>query len=649
MKATLKIALATVVILILTSGKTNAQLNKYFFFNQARTLISNENYSQAIQSLNTLIRTDSTIAEAWFLRGIAKYNLSDLVGAQNDFTKAIKFNPVFSQAYLYRGIVYSNLSKHQLALKDFEAMIDLRPNSPDGYYSRGLTYLLTNQTDKSIADFNKVIQFQPKNIDAWLNRGSAKLYGGDTLSALADYSKATILNPFYAESFSKRGRLYYQLKKHNLAVDDLNQAIYLDSTSSVSYFFRALTHSELNQTQLALADINKAIEISPNNALSIYNRAIIYWNAKELKLALSDFDRVIKLNPENLLVYYNKAILQTGLKEYSKAIDNFSKAIDLFPDFANAYIGRANAYVRTGNFHQAQKDRNFAESIAQLYSNGHVNPLTDTTSNLSNLIAFSSDFTPRTSIPFFDEYETKPVDILPFFRVIATDSSKQNLFTQGFLAIDTINTRLKDKNIMLRLSSDNTFVYSDSLDIDDYWLSQLLKAIDLAAQKRYNEAIDIYQNLEDDYPNNPITLNNKAVARAQMVNFIASFNNDIAPLSFNSSTKSNSYELSKQQSTDDYSDAILILENLVKEYPYYPYFTYNLGNLYTHTHQFDKAIETYTLAIELNPNIPEAWYNRGLIRLMQKENELACYDLGKAGEMGIRQAYLLIHRFCKGQ
>ncbi|HDP55464.1 MAG TPA: tetratricopeptide repeat protein [Bacteroidetes bacterium] len=649
MKTTLKIALTIAVILLLTFGKTNAQLNKYFFFNQARTQISNEEYSQAIQSLNTLIRTDSTIAEAWFLRGIAKYNLSDLVGAQNDFSKAIKFNPVFSQAYLYRGIVYSNLSKHQLALTDFEAMIDLRPNSPDGYYSRGLTYLLTNQTDKSIADFNRVIQFQPKNIDAWLNRGSAKLYGGDTLSALADYSKATILNPFYAESFSKRGRLYYQIKKYNLAIDDLSQAIHLDSTSSVSYFFRALTYSELNQNQLALADINKAIDISPNNALSIYNRAIILWNAKELKPALTDFDRVIELNPENVLVYYNKAILQASLNEYTKAIDNFSKAIDLFPDFANAYLGRASAYVRLGDFHQAQKDRNYAESITQLYSNGHVNPLTDTTSNLSNLIAFSSDFTPRTSIPFIDEYDTKPVDILPLFRVVATDASKQNLFTQGFLAIDTINTKLKHKNIMLRLSADNTFTYSDSLDIDSYWLSQLLKAIDLATRKRYNEAIDIYQNLEVDYPNNPITLNNKVVATAEMVNFIASFSNDITPLSLISSTKKSSYEPSKQRNIDDYSDAILITENLVNEYPNYPYFTYNLGNLYTHSYQFNKAIETYTLAIELNPNIAEAWYNRGLIRLMQKQNEQACYDLGKAGEMGIRQAYLLIHRFCKGQ
>ena len=61
----------------------------------------------------------------------------------------------------------------------------------------------------------------------------------------------------------------------------------------------------------------------------------------------------------------------------------------------------------------------------------------------------------------------------------------------------------------------------------------------------------------------------------------------------------------------------------------------------------DSAIEPYDKAIALNPHLAEAWYNKGLIHLMLKDNERGCSDLGKAGEMGIRQAYLLIHRFCR--
>lgn len=651
MKQILKLAFLTIATVLLLCSTANAQLNKHYFFNRARTLIGSEEYSQAIQSLNSLIKADSTIAEAWFLRGVAKYNLKDLIGAQQDFSKSIKFNPVYSQAYLYRGIVLSNLSKHQQALNDFEATIDLRPNSPDGYYSRGITYLLMNQIEKSIGDFTRVIQLQSKNIDAWLNRGSAKLYKGDTLSALADYSRATILNPFYSEAFGKRGRLYFQMNKFNLALDDLNKSISLDSLSSVSYFFRALTHSEIDQDNLALADINTAIDISPDNALSIYNRAIIYWKIKEYKNALADFDRVIKLNPENVLVYYNKAILQANLEQYNQAIENFSTAIEIFPDFANAYMGRASAHARLGNYYKSQMDRNYAQSIAELYSERHTNPLTDTTSNFNDLIAFSSDFTPRTSIPFIDEYESKSVDILPFFKVIATETVSQNVYSQGFMAMDTLNTDLMLKGIMLTLSTERGVEHIDSIVDATGWVSLLLKAMEHSERKRYNSAIEVYQKAIDLKPNNPIAFNNMAVAQAEMVTFIASFEDKVGSLNLNmtTSTASTVNKGSKANQSEAYADPIKLLEELVRVHPNNPYFLYNLGNLYTLSSQFENAVLYYSLAIEHNANIAQAWYNRGLIRLMQRENELACSDLGKAGEMGIKQAYLLIHRFCKRQ
>ncbi|MDD2195677.1 MAG: tetratricopeptide repeat protein [Bacteroidales bacterium] len=648
MKQLLKLTFLTIATVLLLCGTVNAQLNKYYFFNRARILIGSEDYSQAIQSLNTLIKVDSTIAEAWFLRGVAKYNLNDIIGAQQDFSKSIKFNPVYSQAYLYRGITLSNLSKHQQALSDFEATIDLRPNSPDGYYSRGITYLLLNRIEKSIDDFNKVIQLQPKNIDAWLNRGSAKLYKGDSLSALADYSKATILNPFYSEAFGKRGRLYYQMKNFNLALDDLDKAISLDSLSSISYFFRALTHSEIDQDNLAMEDINTAIEISPDNALSIYNRAIIYWKIKEFKNALADFDRVIKLNPENVLVYYNKAVLQTNLEQYNSAIENFSTAIELFPDFANAYMGRASAHGRLGNYYQSKMDRNYAQSIAELYGDNHTNALTDTTSNFSNLIAFSSDFTPRTSIPFIDEYESKPVDILPFFKVIATDMAKQSIYSQGFMAIDTLNAGLMQKGIMLTLSTERGIKSIDSIVNTASWVSYLLKAMEYSEQKRFNLAIELYQETIDLKPNNPIAFNNMAVAQAEMVTFIASFEDRVGSLRLNMTTSTSTVSKNDiANQSDAFAEPIKLLEELIEMHPNNPYFLYNLGNLYTLSHQFENAILYYSLAIEHNANVAQAWYNRGLIRLMQRENELACSDLGKAGEMGIKQAYLLIHRFCK--
>ena len=62
-----------------------------------RQFMMRNNYSEAIRILNALLRFDAKAYEGYFLRGIAKYNLDDLLGADTDFTLAIEHNPVFTK------------------------------------------------------------------------------------------------------------------------------------------------------------------------------------------------------------------------------------------------------------------------------------------------------------------------------------------------------------------------------------------------------------------------------------------------------------------------------------------------------------------------------------------------------------------------
>ena len=90
----------------------------------------NDDYYQAIRILNVLLRFDEDAHEGYFLRGIAKYNLEDLLGADADFSTAIEKNPVFTSAYTYRAITRSRLGNYDDALNDFHQAIELRPDLP---------------------------------------------------------------------------------------------------------------------------------------------------------------------------------------------------------------------------------------------------------------------------------------------------------------------------------------------------------------------------------------------------------------------------------------------------------------------------------------------------------------------------------------
>jgi tetratricopeptide (TPR) repeat protein len=636
------------VILLAFNNSVNGQLNKIFFYNQARNYISEDKFTEAINSLNTLIRSDSTIAEAWFLRGVSKYNLDDLHGAQADLSRAIRHNPVFTQAYLYRGVVHTRFSRYTQANTDFDMVIDLRPNSADGYYSRGINYLLTQQPVKSINDFSEVIKLNPRNVDAWINRGTAKLYNIDSLGALSDYAQAIRINPSYAEAYSKRGRLYFEMKKYHLALDDINKAISLDTANPLNLFIRALTYNSLDNSEAALADLNSAISISPNNALSIYNRGLIFWKKGDTKSALRDFNRVSELNPENVLVYFNRGVLLYEIDKFNDALTDFTKAIELFPDFANAYLGRASSYARLGNYYESERDKSFAQSIAERFSNQHNQPLTDTSQKFNNLIAFNSDFSPRNTIPLLNEFEGRPIDILPFARVVAVPTKQLITISQNFKPLDLVNEELKSTGISLKYNTSKSTTNLDSISVGSPFLKNFINGLKFTNSNRYNQAISAYQEALKIEADNTLALINLAVEMADMVSFIASFEKEVGTINIEQRSKKigNDASFSAIQ-IESFHESIMILEHLQKVSPTQSVVLYNLGNINALAGNMDSAISYFSKSIETNPLMAEAWYNRGLIHLMQNENNEGCIDMGKAGELGIKQAYLIIHRFCR--
>jgi tetratricopeptide (TPR) repeat protein len=73
---------------------------------------------------------------------------------------------------------------------------------------------------------------------------------------------------------------------------------------------------------------------------------------------------------------------------------------------------------------------------------------------------------------------------------------------------------------------------------------------------------------------------------------------------------------------------------------------YNRANVKLSIKKFHRAIDDYSMAIKLQPNLAEAYYNRALTLLYLDEIKLACKDLSKAGELGITEAYNVIKRYC---
>ena len=140
----------TILLFLLTFGVASAQYDINHFFYRGQHALVEGRYSEAIDQFNILVRLDDSLYEAYFFRGIAKYNLGDFMGAQIDFDKTLEINPLYTPAYHYRAITLSRIGKYDLALKDLAEAVDLRPSYTGLYFSRGVTYFLSQQFDKAV-------------------------------------------------------------------------------------------------------------------------------------------------------------------------------------------------------------------------------------------------------------------------------------------------------------------------------------------------------------------------------------------------------------------------------------------------------------------------------------------------------------------
>ena len=646
---------------LLFSTNTHAQYNKEYFFWVGRNCMMNNNYQEAITTLNILLRFEPDVYEAYFLRGIAKYNLNDLLGADADFTIAIEKNPVFTTAYNYRAITRSRLGNYDDALTDFKEAIDLRPDLPGPYYSRGVTRLLNQQFENAIDDFDMYIRHENKVSDAFINRGVSYLYLKDTVRAFENFNTAIKTNRENPDGYNRRGGLYMQQKRFVEAEKDFDLAIKHDTSYLLSFFNRALVYSNTQRPTLALKDFDKVVELDSTNSLTYFNRAILRSQVGDYNRALEDYDKVATYSPNNVLVFFNRAILQSQLGDYDNAIKDYSKAIELYPDFANAYLNRSSVKYQLNDMKGAKRDRDIAQQKISKYksrlSDSTYSIYADTTQRFDKLLSFDSKF----SGSKFERIAAKSgagsdLTLMPLFRftLMQPDSNRVNSRYQP-PRISAFEREIDNR--YLTLTYQNSDISADSLMMLDKryaqelkedkttWLVLFERGITQSLIKQYTNSVATYNTAIEHNPVNPFLYFNRATTRAEMIDFISSIDNSYQKITIDSDPAN---RLNNNHSrTYNYDEAIADLNKTIKLFPALAYSYYNRANLMALSGELPKAFEDYSKAIELNPHFAEAYYNRGIVQIFMKDTRKGSLDLSKAGELGIEPAYDLLKKYSR--
>ena len=653
--------LLTIALLLFGASFAHAQYDKDVFMWRGRQALSDGRYALAIENFNILARLDSTDYWSFFFRGIAKYNLGDLRGAQTDFNTSVRLNPIFTNGYHYRAITESRFGDYDAAFSDFDRALELRPGQTGIYFSRGVANFLAQKFEAAVEDFDYYIKKEPRDPAAFLNRGACHLFLSDTARALEDYNHAIRLDRFDPEGFVRRARVYSDQKRYDEALEDLDRAIELDPENTFAYFNRALIRYEQQRYQEAVADLNTVLEHEPGNALTLYNRSLIYAQVGAFEEAIQDMDRVININPGNVLAHYNRAAIFVEMGRWQDALEDYNKSIELYPDFAKAYLNRSYVENMLGRTRESRADYQTAQQKVRDYrSRSGEASLADTTRQFNALLALDADFAKKDFDNELLQHRDIDIRLRPLYkfslapekenRNVALSRQYENVLIDRF--IDAAPTPITLGNT----ESTGTDNYLFTANAEEYFV----KGLQELQRKQFNSALSWFDRAigaadnDDDRDRyaryyKAFYLMNRGVLKAEMIDFIASLEGNVQTLSMDTDGTTRARVSDRVARTYDYSEAIADIREALTILPDIPYLYFDLGNLECLSSNFVEALENYDMAIRLYPNMGDAYFNRGLVLIYLKDKEKGCIDLSRAGELGVGDSYSVISKYCSDE
>ena len=649
---------AILFLFCMFADNAGAQVNKQYFVWVGRDMVMDSRYREAIETLNILLRADPDAYEGYFWRGIAKYHLDDLLGAERDFTLTLAKNPVYTNAYQFRALTRSRLGNYDDAMKDFDEAIELRPDYPAPYYSRGVTNILTGRYREAVDDFNMYMRFNQRDADAYANRGTAYLHLQDTVAAYEDFGRAIRTNREYPRGYLERGSLYMEQGRYDEALADFDTAVRCDTSYIPAYFSRAMAYYRKHNLQAALADFDRVLELDPTSSVTYFNRALVRTETGDYNRALEDYDQVAAYSPGNVIVYYNRAGLRFRLGELQGALEDYDRAIELYPDFANAYLGRASVKYLLRDSEGAERDRSVAERKiaeyrARLEGESEVS-FADTSRQFDKLLSFDtqlSDGPVRNTATGTNERIT----LRPSYGFTLRSDAEPGrglILHPGEAEAEEFIASLGDASVVFgyegsdmaaaALVRKDEAVSADIAANGSRWQAYFMRGMTQALLKQYTNAVGALSTAITLSPRNPFLYIARSAVQAEMTDFISSMDNGYSRISPESDRSARMRDAAR---TYDYDEAISDLNKAAKLNPNLPCIYYNRGNLFALSGRFPEAFEEYSHAIALDPGLAEAYFNRGSVQIYMKDTRKGLLDISKAGELGIGEAYDLLRLY----
>ncbi|MEP5340566.1 MAG: tetratricopeptide repeat protein [Algibacter sp.] len=277
------------------------------------------------------------------------------------FSQAIEIDSKNLDAYFYRGLAKFNIGEYNTAILDFTKVIFYKPDA-DSYYNRANSKFNLEDYQGALEDYTKATELDPELIDAYYNLGNTKYYLGDYAGAIKDLSIVLSFFPRDVKTYNQRAQAHMALKNYKKAFKDFRYSI-LISPNDNAFYNRGIALLDVRYFKEAQVDFFKVIKLNKNNVPAYFYLAASHLFLGEFTAAISTFNVSIKQDALDFDAYLGLSMSYLKSNDLEQAKSHFQKAKNILlvkdsndiKSFENSYWYQNHYYYFNAAFEKLIK------------------------------------------------------------------------------------------------------------------------------------------------------------------------------------------------------------------------------------------------------------------------------------------------------
>jgi len=328
---------------------------------EAKSHLSDNEFSEALEELKSVLDIEPTNVEAWELTGSINLTLNKGHEAVKAYKRALDIKPNVSSYSWSLAEAYYVSGSFESAEKQY-ALVAKNPSfASESHYMIGLCRVSRNKVDKAIESFQKSIELNPDNAEAHFE--IAKLVKDIEAPELAEteFLIAIEKDAKFVDAYEGLGDFYMVLDKADQAVEIYNQPLIwlkpsnADQSKLVSRFRSKLgrAYYEIEEYERALEQFDKVLLIDPN--MEVYrDLGRAYYKMDKAHQAVKAWQKALEFNPDNIDIHYRLGTVHHKMGDLKSAVEEYRNVVNLDATHVQAYRNLGFVYFQQYDYNSAK-------------------------------------------------------------------------------------------------------------------------------------------------------------------------------------------------------------------------------------------------------------------------------------------------------